>query len=86
MANVKINDDSITVTLEVEEFLKGGITPRETARQGGSVVAYFVLDKLRSLPQYAKEVDKYSAVVTTLLKGKLVVTFKDIDSNDPNGL
>ncbi len=86
MANVRINDDSLTVTLEVEEFLKGDITPRAAARMGGSVVAYYVLDKLRTLPQYAKEVDKYSTVTTTLLKGRLVVTFKNLDTSDPNGL
>ncbi len=86
MANVRVNEDSLTVTLDVDEFIRGNIQPRAVARMCGSVVAYFVLDKLRSLPQYAKEVDKYSAVVTTLLKGRLVVTFKNIDSNDPNGL
>jgi hypothetical protein len=80
MANVRVNEDSLTVTLDVDEFIRGNIQPRAEARMGGSVVAYFVMDKLRAT-MFAGEMSKYSAVTTTFLKGKLVVTFKDIDTS-----
>jgi hypothetical protein len=85
MATIKSLNDSLVVTLDVEEFIRGDVQPRAIATMGGSVIAYFVMDKLDGT-KYGETAHKFNAVITTFDKDKLVVTFKNLDICAPNGV